>query len=196
MTVAEQLPHPSVWVSSYGDALYGYAFSRLQNSASAEDAVQEALLAAFKAKESFSGTVPVQTWLIGILKHKIIDIIRKESREAPQEDLDPDNTIDQMIFDPKGHWRSGLREWQVNPEKSLDRKEFMSVLTGCIENLPKKLGHAFALRELESAETDEVCKVLNVTPTNLWVMLHRARLRLQACIAEKGFDHPKGSGKL
>jgi len=187
MQKAKHLPDPSEWVGLYGDALYGYAFSRLRDESAAEDAVQETLLAALKAQDKFSGTSPAQTWLIEILKHKIVDVIRKQSRENPMEELPDEDPVEQMLFDPKGHWRGGLREWQVNPEKSLDRKELMSALSGCIQNLPEKLGHVFTLCELEGMDSDEVCKVLGVSPTNLGVMLHRARIRLQKCISEKGF---------
>jgi RNA polymerase sigma-70 factor (ECF subfamily) len=195
MQTVEHLPDPSEWVENYGDALYSYALSRLRDRSAAEDAVQDTFLAALQARDKFSGKSPAQTWLIGILKHKIIDLIRKQSRESPMEELPEEDPVLHLLFDPKGHWRSGLREWQVNPEKALDRKEFMETLAGCLKNLPQKLANVFTLRELEGLDSDEVCKVLGVSSTNLWVMLHRARLRLQACIEEKGFERPQGGRK-
>ena len=179
---------PEAWVDEHGDALYSYALSRLQNTASAEDVVQETFLAAIKAEGKFSGKSSMRTWLIGILKHKIVDLIRKESREQPIDEIETMETPEEIFFDRKGKWSVAPAEWQVHPGKILEQKEFMSVLANCLKHLPERLRRLFILRELEDQETEEICKVLEITPTNLWVMLYRARMRLRGCISENWFE--------
>ncbi|MDF7808393.1 sigma-70 family RNA polymerase sigma factor [Pontiellaceae bacterium B12219] len=178
---------PEVWVDEHGDALYSYALSRLNNPASAEDVVQETLLAALKSGKSFSGRSSARTWLIGILRHKIVDLIRKESREQPHEEIETAESPEEEFFDRKGRWGIKPVEWQVNPGKILEQKEFMAVLFQCMEHLPDRLHRLFVLRELEDQDSDFVCKELGITPTNLWVMLHRARMRLRGCLTENWF---------
>ncbi len=183
----KETPNLEQWVDEHGDALFSYALSRLKNRSSAEDVVQEAFLAAFRARDKFSGTSSVRTWLIGILKHKIVDLIRKEGREQPLDEIEEIDATEELFFDRKGHWRIKPVEWQVNPGKVLEQKEFMAVLFQCLEHLPDRLHRLFVLRELEDCDTDFICKELQITPTNLWVMLHRARVRLRGCLTENWF---------
>jgi RNA polymerase sigma-70 factor (ECF subfamily) len=179
------------WVNEYGDALYHYAVRRLPNAA-AEDVVQETFLAALKAERPFAGRASARTWLIGILKHKIIDYIRKASRERPVADLETSDGWGDNLFDATGHWRINPQTWQASPEKILEQQEFLAVLNHCIEKLPARLRDAFTLRELDDQKTGDICKVLDITPTNLWVLLHRTRLRLQNCLTENWFATPEG----
>lgn len=176
------------WVDEHGDALYRYALSRLRNPASAEDVVQETFLAAFDARDRFTGQSSVRTWLIGILKHKIIDLVRKETRELPMQDwIDEQNPAEEHFFDHRGHWKTGPADWQVNPSKILQQKEFYAVLHNCLGHLPKKQHDVFVMRELEDEISEEVCKLFSITPTNLWVLLHRARLALRYCLEHNWF---------
>lgn len=181
------------WVNEYGDALYRYAVRRLPNAA-AEDVVQETFLAALKAERPFAGRASARTWLIGILKHKVIDYIRKASREQPVADLEANDSWADNLFDAAGHWRVGPRAWQASPEKILEQHEFLAVLNQCLEKLPARLRDAFILREVDDQKTAEICKILDITPTNLWVLLHRTRLRLQNCLTENWFATPEGRG--
>ena len=91
------------------------------------------------------------------------------------------------MYDRKGHWRVKPVEWQEHPGKILEQKEFMAVLLGCLEHLPDRLHRLFVLRELEDLDSEEICKDLSITPTNLWVMLYRARMRLRGCLTENWF---------
>jgi len=175
------------WVDEHGDALYSYALSRLKNPATAEDAVQETFLAALRSPERFSGRSSARTWLIGILKHKIIDLIRKESREQPLDEIETLDASEETFFDRKGHWRVAPADWQIHPGKILEQKEFMVVLGNCLQHLPDRLHRLFILRELEDWDSEEICKDLEITPTNLWVMLYRARMRLRGCLTENWF---------
>lgn len=188
------LPDPERWVEVYGDDLFRYALFRLRRRAAAEDVVQEAFLAALGARDSFDGRSTPKTWLIGILRHKIVDHIRKQARERPYEDVDiVDSSID-SFFDRKGHWKVRPAEWQVNPVKAFEQKEFRVVLEGCLSALQDRLRDAFVLREMEDRSAEEICKILDVSANNLWVMLYRARMRLRACLNENWFQTPTAPG--
>ena len=170
------------WVDEYGDYLFRYAVIRLRNRGEAEDAVQETFLAALKSMDKFSGKSDIRTWLTGILKHKIVDHIRKQSRillgegDPFQEDCNHD------WFDKRGHWRRRPAEWIKNPEEVLENAEFWKVFSRCLSLLPKQMFNIFSLRELEEMPGADVCKVMDISATNLWVILHRARSRLRQCL--------------
>lgn len=184
-----------LWVDKYGDILYRYALSRLYNHAASEDVVQETFLAAIRAEQGFSGRSSIRTWLIGILKHKIVDLIRKESREQGLEDIEAIDSQEEVFFDRKGRWRAAPADWQINPGKMLEQKEFMDVLTRCLEHLPDRLRRIFVLRELENQKTEEICKDLAISATNLWVMLYRGRMRLRNCLSKNWFDATDKEGE-
>ena len=173
---------PSEWVDRYGDYLFRYAMLRLRDRSRAEDLVQETFLAALKDRNSFSGDSSQGTWLIAILKHKIVDHFRRQSREVSLPDGGlPDSPGDEP-FDANGHWTAGPAEWGGNPADLFRQKKFLEQLTKCLAALSPNLADAFTLREIDGADTKEICKVLRVTETNLWVILHRARARLRECL--------------
>lgn len=184
----QQIPDPALWVDEYGDYLYRYALQRTRSTQLAEDMVQETFLAALKSIDKFSGKSSVKTWLIGILKHKIIDHIRKNSRlQNVSEITGDDQTVDDF-FDKSGHWKKMPSRWNANPSELLEQDEFWQVFEDCVGRLSNQQAEAFTLREIEDIKTDEICKVLNITPTNLWVSLHRARVRLRKCLEENWFN--------
>ncbi len=175
-------PEFSQRVQALQPVLLKYARLQLRNPAWAEDAVSETMLAALEKPQAFAGNSQLKTWLIGILKHKLIDQIRRNSRElsttATREDGED---LDELLFTADGHWRESPHDWG-NPEDSLRQVDFMKVLELCVEKLPGQQGRLFMMREWLELESDEICKELAITPTNLWVMLHRARLRLRECL--------------
>jgi RNA polymerase sigma-70 factor (ECF subfamily) len=163
--------------------LLKYAMLQLRNQAQAEDAVQETLIAALRGLEGFAGGSSVRTWLIGILKHKIIDSIRKTSREQSL-DLDQyESSADDMdvLFKPDGHYVDKPADWG-NPEEALSRERFFVVLQECMDSLPKTTARVFAMREVMGVETPEICEALRITSSNCWVLLYRARMRLRECL--------------
>lgn len=178
---------PEDWVDRYGDHLYSYALFRLGDHALAEDAVQETFMAALRSRESFSGRSSERTWLTGILKHKIVDCIRKISRERPWKEIENLSEKAEPVFDEKGRWIQGPSRWPASPRKLLEKKEFWEALKKCLSELPPRLGQAFLLREMDEMKTDKVCKALGITTTNLWVMIHRARLNLRRCLEVNWF---------
>jgi RNA polymerase sigma-70 factor (ECF subfamily) len=187
------LSDPETWVDVHGNYLFRYAMMRLRNKDLAENMVQETFLAALKGKKSFSGRSSERTWMVGILKHKIIDHYRKDFRERPVTDLqtlqaDEEQTVDQF-YDAVENPRKYPKDWMPDQEAVLNSKEFWSVLHGCMGKLPKTTSAAFAMRELDDMDTPEICKELGISSTNLWVMLHRARLQLRECLERNWFEN-------
>jgi len=161
--------------------LLKYAMLQLRNTAQAEDAVQEALVAAIRGVDSFAGGSSVRTWLIGILKHKIVDSMRKTGREQSldQYEASPDD-MDGM-FQPDGHYVDRPADWG-DPEEALSRQRFFEVMEQCMESLPKMTARAFSMREVMGLDTNEICSTLGITSSNCWVLLYRARMRLRECL--------------
>jgi len=173
---------------------YLMKFARLQlrNDAWAEDAVSETLLAALSKPQSFERRSHLKTWLVGILKHKVVDALRHHGREVcvgSDSDDEREDPLDHMAFKADGHFAEAPAEWG-NPEQDLDQRQFMSILEACTERLPPVQGRLFLMREWLELSTDEICKELALTPTNLYVLLHRARLRLRECLEQHWFARP------
>ncbi|MCK5122486.1 MAG: sigma-70 family RNA polymerase sigma factor [Methylococcales bacterium] len=179
--MAHDLSPPDQWLKLYGDILYRYGVARVRDVGIAEDLVQDTLLAALKAKENYAGQASEQTWLIGILKHKIIDYFRKSSREKTQE-FDEHSVDEEDYFDQKGNWKVDFSNWS-KPEKSMEQEEFMQVLQACVERLPSRMSQLFILREFDDMSSEEICEVLSIsTLNNFWVMLSRVRVQLRHCL--------------
>ncbi|TWU40239.1 RNA polymerase sigma factor SigM [Novipirellula aureliae] len=171
----------SVWVDEYGDSLYRYALSRLRDPEASEEVVQQTFLAGLEHQDQFSGAGSQQGWLMGILKRKIIDFVRQRNRSSQSDDLDTRDPLD-SFFDRSGSWKKNVRETLLEPLDSVDRNEFWPIFQTCLGTLPKRQSGAFMLREMENLETAGICKELEISASNLWVLLHRARLRLANCI--------------
>ena len=171
-------------VHQHSEALYSYALLRVGKQDMAEDMVQETLLAALKNWESFSGVSTERTWLIGILRHKIIDFFRKDHCD---EDID-EQTCQKEYFDKRRHWKDKLSNWKSDPEVLAENMEFVKILNNCLKELSKVMAKAFIMRELEEISSEEICKYLEISETNLWVRLHRARLQLRRCLEFNWFS--------
>jgi RNA polymerase sigma-70 factor (TIGR02943 family) len=176
-------------VESLRPQLMRFARAQLRNDAWAEDAVGDTLLAALAKPQAFGGQSQLKTWLIGILKHKLIDQIRRHRREVSITTDEDEQDFDALLFNDGGAWREAPAEWG-NPEATLGQREFFEVLEVCVDELPGVQGRVFMMREWLELDTVEVCKELGITPTNAWVLLHRARLRLQSCLQQRWFGHP------
>ncbi|MBI3810351.1 MAG: sigma-70 family RNA polymerase sigma factor [Nitrospirae bacterium] len=169
----------------HGDYLFRWALFRTRDTRIAEDLVQETFLAALQARDRYQGRSSERTWLAGIIKHKIMNYFYKASRERPVQYDEQMNEGSENPFNDQGNWKSsatGPKEWTGDPSQILERKEFWDVLTRCLAELPPRLAHAFSLRELDDLSSEEICKILNVSATNLGVMLYRARSRLRRCL--------------
>ena len=173
---------PADWVDRYGDGLYRYALLRLRSPELAADAVQETFLEALRARGSFAGRSSERTWLIGILRHKVIDQFRRMRREPTTGDGTPDHGADGSLFDNRGRWRVAPNDWGSEPGRALETREFWDVFSRCLAKLPRGVADAFFLRELDELCADEVQQALGITPANLWKRLHRARSLLRRCL--------------
>jgi RNA polymerase sigma-70 factor (ECF subfamily) len=182
---------PEQWLERHGDVLFRYALRRVRTPELAEDLVQETLLAALRGAASFEGRAAEQTWLIGILRRKIVDHFRKAAQtgkvasDAPLDD--PQQSV-QDVFDHRGHWAEKPLSWQGSPTALAENQEFWSAFDGCLGRLPRPLADAFTLREVESMKSQEICKILRITSSNLWTQLHRARLLLRRCLETNWFQ--------
>lgn len=179
---------PANWVDLYGDLLFRYALLRLRDPILAEDVVQETLLAGLQGRKNFESRSTERTWLVGILKHKIIDYFRKAGREESIENDESEQSLREGDFKQNGRWRIGPAPWKMDSSAIFEQNEFFEILRQCLSGLPSRLANAFMLKELEEQSSKEVCKVFNISPTNLWVMMHRARHRLRECLEVNWFD--------
>ena len=171
--------------------LMRYALLQLRDESAAEDAVQETLLAAVKGRAGFSGKSSVRTWLTGILKHKIIDQLRRTAREQPLagNDAEDDRSEAELVdalFVENGHWSEPPASWG-SPERSFENRQFWEAFEICARLMPVKTARVFVMREVMELTTEEICKELGITATHCWVMLHRARLSLRECLDVKWF---------
>lgn len=173
---------PQGWVDRHGDYLYRYAVGRVRRGEVAEDLVQEALLAAWRGRAKFGGRASERSWLTAILKRKLIDwlraTVRQRGRTAPGDDDWSDR-----LFTGSGKWKTAPDDWASDaPDAGLGRAEFWDTVRGCADKLPARLRDVFVLWHLDERPGDEVCRAVKVTPANLWVMLHRGRLRMWRCL--------------
>jgi RNA polymerase sigma-70 factor (TIGR02943 family) len=189
----ENTPNPAEWLENYGDLLYRMALMRVGRPDLAEDLVQETLLAAWQARASFAGKSSESTWLVAILKRKIIDHFRKIWRQVDLPDVieTDDLTEDFMATGERsGHWKTerAPADWGRSPEALLQNRQLREVLTQCVEQLPESLSAIFVVREIEGLTTEEICQEFSLSPSNLWVILHRARTRLRRCLEKNWFQ--------
>ena len=183
------------WLIEHGAALYRYALLQLRDPHKAEDMVQETLLAALQAQAGFAGGATLRTWLFGILKHKIIDQFRHDAREIPLDEPEAvadSDALDEDAFTAAGHWRSRPASWG-NPEQMLANRQFWQIFQLCLDYLPERQARLFMLREVMENSSAEICQELDITPTNLWTMLHRARLALRQCLEKNGISKIKNA---
>ena len=167
---------------------------QLRNDTWAEDVVSETLIAALEGAQDFAGTSQLKTWVVGILKHKIIDQFRRTSREVSVEAAVEAAEVESYdeLFHANGHFASPVPAWG-NPEAALGETQFLQILQACVDKLPSSLGRVFMLREWLEQDTDEICKELGITPTNCFVMLYRARMRLRECLQLNWFEGRRGT---
>ncbi len=178
---------PHSWLNDHGDYLYRYAMSRLHDEELAQDLLQETLLAGWKGHDRFAGQSSVRTWLVGILKHKIIDHIRREIRGRNlNEAVESDPTS--AYFNADGSWNESPGAWKDNPEDLCRNEQFHATLNACISHLPEKQQLVFRMRDIVGDDTPTVCKACDITSTHLHVLLHRARLALRKCLETHWFE--------
>jgi RNA polymerase sigma-70 factor (TIGR02943 family) len=186
---SDSVAEPEAWVDRHGDVLYRYALLRLRSPELAADVVQETFLEGLRACDSFEGRSTERTWLIGILRHKIGDHLRRSRRAHAAENGVSLDAVDES-FDHRGHWRSAPAAWRGDPRRAMETREFWEVFLQCLSKLPKGIADAFFLRELDEMSAEEVQQILDITPANFWKRLHRSRILLRQCL-EKNWFRPR-----
>ncbi|KIO75008.1 RNA polymerase subunit sigma-24 [Pedobacter lusitanus] len=177
---------PHHWVENHADYLYKYAVTRINDEELARDLVQETFLAALERIDKFEGRSSERTWLTSILKNKVIDVYRKKSSGPGKNTIDL-NTVqqDQDFFDANdGHWSKAHqpRAFGIEDKDPLMNKELNAILKRCMEKLPALWLSVFTMKHMDDESTDLICAELKVTPSNFWVIIHRAKLNLRACL--------------
>ncbi|MFL0065846.1 sigma-70 family RNA polymerase sigma factor [Tenacibaculum maritimum] len=187
LTDKKNLLNPGTWVDTYADYLFNYAIARVNNSDIAKDLVQETFFAGLKSAKNFEGKSTERTWLVSILKRKVIDYYRKINSKKGQAEV-------RMSFyddgDNEGSWIEERvpQSWGNEVEKTIESKELKDQIDRCIDYLPEKYAMVFRMKTIQEFETEEICKELDITPSNLWVIIHRARTQLRKCMEENWFN--------
>jgi RNA polymerase sigma-70 factor, ECF subfamily len=175
---------PCDWLSAHGDYMFNLAVGQVRDPLVAEDLVQETFLAALKARERFSGRSSDRTWLVGILRHKIYDHLRRVCRERPARTEPTVARPDQEAWDNSVLWAHEVAAECTEPSRRMELAEFRDALEIALGKLPTRIAQVFQLYEVEERPNREVCARLNISENNLWVMLHRARKQLQQELGE------------
>jgi RNA polymerase sigma-70 factor (ECF subfamily) len=182
-------------VDEHGDYLYRLALNRTGRPDAAEDLVQETLLAALRYAGTYAGRSSERTWLTAILKNKHVDQLRRQRRAPVSADPTSLDTSLESLYDSSGHWRSPPGAWGSDPAALLENREFWDTFEACRQALPDRLREVLSLRLLDDAPAAEICQALDITATNLWTLLHRARVRLWQCLDRRGLAPPGSARK-
>ena len=187
----KNLLNPESWIDLYGDYLFTFARMRVSDSALAEDLVQDTFFSAFKAKDNFEGKAAEKTWLVSILKNKIIDHYRKTGlKDAKGNRLSGKKNVSIDNFFREGEWSSNSRpkNWNSDVNQPIETKEFFEIFHGCVDRIKGKGAIAFKMKYIDQDDSDYICKELNITPSNYWVLIHRAKLQLKECLDIRWFN--------
>lgn len=172
---------PEKWIDNYANELYRYTIVRVKDNGFAEDIVQETFLSAWRAKETYNGTSSEKNWLYAICKNKIIDHFRKQAGAASIVV----GTEEALYFDEAAHWKRGEttpKDWNIDYNKKVEAKEFYVALEKCKSKLKDIQQHVFVMKFMEDMDAPSICKILNITTANYWVLIHRCKLHLRSCL--------------
>jgi len=179
------------WLSSaqvieLRDKMMRFAILQMRDQHAAEDAVQDALLAAYNKRDSFTGGSSLDTWVFSILRNRIIDLLRSSTRQTMNfQSVEDDEQLD-ALFAGNDHWHAqGKPKSWGKPEEVLDNEQFWQVFDICMNSMKEQLAQIFTMREFLGFETDEICDQLQISQNNCWTLLHRARSRLRYCLERR-----------
>jgi RNA polymerase sigma-70 factor (ECF subfamily) len=192
MVNKESILHPAQWLNKYGDYLYSLALLKVNNKEVAEDLIQETFLSAYKSRDSFKNNSSEKTWLTAILKNKIIDYYRKNDvlKNVDSYISDTETGFSEHFFNSSdGHWRaSALPEaWQEFADARINQNEFNQIVQYCIGKMPSKLVPVFIAKFLEDEDSDKICKDFNISSSNYWVIIHRAKVLIRSCLEKNWY---------
>ncbi|WP_346883007.1 sigma-70 family RNA polymerase sigma factor [uncultured Algibacter sp.] len=178
--------NPDKWIDLYSDYLFNYTISRVSDREIAQDLVQDTFFAGLKSMKNFKGEASERTWLISILKRKIIDHYRKINSNKGKAEVRISYNDDS---ETEGDW---LEERVADPfdktaEDTLQNNELGDAINACLNKLPEKQAEVFRMKTILNYETEVICNELNITASNLWVIIHRARTAMADCLKENWF---------
>lgn len=174
--------NPEKWVDKYSDYLFNYTISRVNDRELAKDLISETFLSALKAMKNFKGEATERTWLISILKRKIIDYYRKSGSKKGKAEV----KIDYHGQDQEGEW---LEEQVSDPaEYDMENRELKLVIFDCLEKLNERQARIFKMKTIDGVDTETICNEFKITPSNLWVIIHRARIALANCLEKNWYQ--------
>lgn len=175
--------HPETWVDTYGDLLLNYVLTRIKSRDIAKDLVQETFFVALRSKDSFRGEISEKNWLFLILRSRILDYFKKKKEVlASQMAAENDEDAESDYYLENGMWKEEHAPQRWAPDKMVENSEFMSILDECRNRLSESQQAVFTLKYLEGVESETICKELNITSSNYWVLVHRAKLQLRKCL--------------
>ncbi|SNR54389.1 sigma-70 family RNA polymerase sigma factor [Lutibacter flavus] len=188
MSTKKHILNPNNWVNLHADYLFNYTISRVNNHDLAKDLVQDTFFAGLKAMDNFQGKASERTWLIAILKRKIIDYYRKINSVKGKAEVKMNFYSD---GEREGEWIEERvpNSWGNEIEKNIENSELSTALEKCIDSLPEKYAIVFKMKTIQQFETEEICKELDITASNLWVIIHRARTQLRKCMEDNWFNN-------
>lgn len=184
--MAEHQLYPDTWVDNYADYLFNYAVGRVSDSEVAKDLVSETFLAGLKSAKNYKGEAAERTWLIAILKRKVIDYYRKSNSKKGKAEVrmsfnshddSEGDWLEEKVADPNGNLADG----------SMENEELGLAIQACITKLPQKQAQVFRMKTIQGISTQEICNELGINPSNLWVLVHRARTMLMECLNQNWF---------
>lgn len=178
------------WVDNYADMLFAFTVVRVKDEGTAQDIVQDTFLSAWRAREGYKGEASEKNWLFTILRNKITDHYRKLSRSNVDLGLEDEM---QDTFSENGHWQGSaakqITDWKSETaSKRVESKEFATILAKCREKLKEVQNAVFTMKYMDDLDSSQICKVLGITPSNYWVLMHRAKLNLRNCIQKNWID--------
>ena len=176
--------NPESWLDEYGDYLFQYAVVRVKKHEVAEDLVQDTFVSAFKNYQNFRGESAFKTWITSILRNKIFDYYRKNSRTPKNESFE--DKVDE--FNDFGIWKVYVPNWAKSPDETVNDQDFLQALSGCIAKLKGNYAQVFRLKHQEALGSEEICKILDISPSNYWVMMHRVRSQLRKCLESNWYN--------
>ncbi len=178
--------NPNNWIEAYADYLFNYTITRVKDRETAQDLVQDTFVAGLKSMKNFKGEASERTWLVSILKRKIIDHYRKINSKKGQAEVKINFNSGE---DNEGDW---LEQRVADPydrtaEDRIENTELGSAIHDCLAKLPKKQAEVFKMKTMLGYETEAICNELGITASNLWVIVHRARTALASCLKENWY---------
>lgn len=181
----------AVWVQDYADEMLGFVLARVRDRLAAEDLVQEAFLAAWRNRDQYDPMQSPRTWLFHILRNKLIDYYRKDGRRATEALVESGDWDGTPYFDSAGHWAESHYPADVHWEASsrLNQKDFLVVLADCQGRLQTRQLAVFTMKYIDELESQQICEALGISDSNYWVLLHRAKLQLRACLEALWYKH-------